>query len=120
MTVIESGTAVGVKYNEEDARATAVHEAGHAAAAHVYVPEVESSRLSIKMRGRSLGHHQSFEKEERFGRFQSRMFGSLVHLVGAMAAELTFYGENSDGVGGDLQSTTWLATSMVGGAGMSP
>ncbi len=38
-------------------------------------PEVESSRLSIKMRGDSLGHHQSFEKEERFGRFQSRMFG---------------------------------------------
>ena len=77
MTVIESGTAVNVKYNEDDARAVAIHEAGHAAAAHVYVPEVESSRLSIKMRGQSLGHHQSFEKEERFGAFQSRMFGEL-------------------------------------------
>ena len=51
MTVIESGTAVNVNYNETDARAVAIHEAGHAAAAHVYVPEVESSRLSIKMRG---------------------------------------------------------------------
>jgi ATP-dependent Zn protease len=120
MTVIESGTAINVKYNEADARAVAIHEAGHAAAAHVYVPEVESSRLSIKMRGQSLGHHQSFEKEERFGAFQSRMFGELIHAVGAMAAELVFYGENSVGVGGDLMSTTWTATGMVGAAGMSP
>jgi len=120
MTVIESGTAVNVHYNDTDARAVAIHEAGHAAAAHVYVPEVESSRLSIKMRGQSLGHHQSFEKEERFGAFQSRMFGELVHAVGAMAAELVFYGENSVGVGGDLMTTTWTATGMVGAAGMSP
>ncbi len=120
MTVIESGTAINVKYTEADARAVAIHEAGHAAAAHVYVPEVESSRLSIKMRGQSLGHHQSFEKEERFGAFQSRMFGELIHAVGAMAAELVFYGENSVGVGGDLMSTTWTATGMVGAAGMSP
>jgi ATP-dependent Zn protease len=120
MTVIETGTAINVKYTEADARAVAIHEAGHAAAAHVYVPEVESSRLSIKMRGASLGHHQSFEKEERFGAFQSRMFGELVHAVGAMAAELVFFGENSVGVGGDLQSTSWTASGMVGGAGMSP
>jgi hypothetical protein len=120
MTVIESGTAINVNYNDEDARAVAIHEAGHAAAAHVYVPEVESSRLSIKMRGGSLGHHQSFEKEERFGAFQSRLTGRLVHAVGAMAAELAFFGENSVGVGGDLETTTSIATWMVGGAGMSP
>jgi hypothetical protein len=111
---------VTVNFIEEDVRATAIHEAGHAAAAHVYRPEVESSRLSIRMRGRSGGHHQSFEKEERFGKFQSMMFGELIHGVGAMAAELAFYGENSNGVGGDMAQTTWLASSMVGGAGMSP
>ena len=72
------------------------------------------------MRGGSLGHHQSFEKEERFGTFQSKMFGELIHAVGAMAAEFAFYGENSNGVGGDLQSTTWTAATMVGAAGMSP
>ena len=72
------------------------------------------------MRGGSLGHHQSFEKEERFGAFQSRMFGDLIHAVGAMAAELVFYGENSVGVGGDLQSTTSTAARMAGAAGMSP
>jgi Peptidase family M41 len=120
MTVIESGTAVNVKFIEEDVRATAIHEAGHAASAHVYRPEVESSRLSIRMRGRTGGHHQSFEKEERFGKFQSMMFGELIHAVGAMAAELAFYGENSNGVGGDMAQSTWLASLMVGGSGMSP
>jgi ATP-dependent Zn protease len=120
MTVVESGTAISVDYHESDARATAIHEAGHAAAAHVYVPWLESSRISIRMRGNSLGHHQAFEKEERFGKFQSKMFGELIHVVGAMAAELAFYGENSNGVGGDMMSTTWLASTMVGAAGMSP
>jgi ATP-dependent Zn protease len=120
MVVIESGSAINVNYHEEDARATAIHEAGHAAAAHVYRPDLESSRLSIKMRGGSLGHHQSFAKEERFGMFQSKMFGDLVHVVGAMAAELAFYGENSNGVGGDLGYVTARASEMVGAAGMSP
>ncbi len=120
MTVIESGATVDVTYNEQDSRAVAIHEAGHAAAAHVYRPDLESSRLSIKMRAGSLGHHHVYEKEERFGAFQSRMFGSLLWTVGAMAAEFAFYGENSVGVGGDLQSVTWTATRMVGSAGMSP
>jgi ATP-dependent Zn protease len=120
MTVIESGTAVKVDYHEADALATAIHEAGHAAAAHVYADWLESSRLSIRMRSGSLGHHYAYEKEERFGKFQSKMFGELLHIVGAMAAELAFYGENTNGVGGDMQSTTWLASTMVGAAGMSP
>ncbi len=120
MTVFESGTAVDVNFIEEDQRATAIHEAGHAAAAHVYLPEVESTRLSIRMRGRSGGHHQSFEKEERFGKFQSMLFGELIHSVGAMAAELVFYGENSNGVGGDMFMTTSQAVGMSGGGAMSP
>ncbi len=120
MTVIESGSAVDVNFIEEDQYATAIHEAGHAAAAHVYRPEVESSRLSIRMRGRSGGHHQSFEKEERFGKFQGMLFNELIHDVGAMAAELVFFGQNSNGVGGDMAMSSGLASRMVSGWGMSP
>ena len=36
MMVIESGTAIDVEYIEPTTRAVAIHEAGHAAAAHVY------------------------------------------------------------------------------------
>jgi cell division protease FtsH len=120
MTVIESGTAVGIHYVEHETRAVAIHEAGHAAAAHIYRPDVESSRISIKMRGGSLGHHQAYQKEERFSQWQSEHFGALVHVLGAMAAETVFYGENANGVGGDLQTATWIAGTMVGAAGMAP
>src|SRR5438067_4197613 len=78
MTAIESGTAIGVRYVEHETRAVAIHEAGHAAAAHVYRPDVESSRLSIRMRGGSRGHHQSFQREERLSGWQSEAMGDLV------------------------------------------
>jgi ATP-dependent Zn protease len=120
MTAIESGTAIGVRYVEEETRAVAIHEAGHAAAAHIYRPGLESSRLSIRMRGGSLGHHQAFQKEERFSEWHSEAMGGLIHTLGAMAAEIVFYGENGNGVGGDLQSATWDAGYMVGAAGMGP
>jgi ATP-dependent Zn protease len=119
-TTIESGTAISIDYVEHETRAVAIHEAGHAAAAHVYKPELESSRLSIRMRGGSLGHHQSFEKEERFSHWRHEDMNSLVHTLGAMAAEYVFYGENSRGVGGDLMSATALAAQMVGASGMAP
>src|ERR687884_27241 len=120
MTTVESGTAIGVQYIEEETRAVAIHEAGHAAAAHVYRPQLESSRLSIRMRGGSLGHHQAAEKEERFSQWHSEAMGELVHTLGAMAAEHVFYGETSNGVGGDLDFATSRAASMVGMAGMGP
>jgi ATP-dependent Zn protease len=48
------------------------------------------------------------------------MVGDLVWSLGAMAAEREFYGENTNGVGGDLHSATSRVASMVGMAGMGP
>jgi ATP-dependent Zn protease len=120
MTTLESGTAVNVSYPDQELRSVAIHEAGHAVAAHVYTPDRESSRLSTRMRGGSLGHHQTFEREERFSRWQHDHIGALIHTLGAMAAENVFYDENTGGVGGDLQSATDTAAWMVGTAGMRP
>jgi ATP-dependent Zn protease len=120
MTTIESGTAIGVKYVPEESRAVAIHEAGHAVASHVYMQDVLSTRLSIRMRGGSLGHHQAIEKEERFSSWRHEDVGRLVWTLGAMAAEHVFYGENSRGVGGDVGSATALAALMVGMWGMGP
>jgi ATP-dependent Zn protease len=120
MTTIESGTAVGVNYIDEESRAVAIHEAGHAVASHVYMNDVLSTRLSIRMRGGSLGHHQAIQKEERFSSWRHEDVGNLVWTLGAMAAEHVFYGENSNGVGGDIQSATWIASRMVGMSGMGP
>ena len=120
MTTIESGTAIGIEYIASETRAVAIHEAGHAAAGHVFMKGAESTRLSIRMRGGSLGHHQALEKEERFSRFLSDEMARLVWTLGAMAAERVFYGENSNGVGGDVQSATAQAAWMVGASAMGP
>jgi ATP-dependent Zn protease len=120
MTTLEAGTAVGIEYVPEESRAVAIHEAGHAAAGHAYLKGAESTRLSIRMRGGALGHHQALEKEERFSRFRSEEFARLVWALGAMAAERVFYGENSNGVGGDVQSVTVQAAYMVGASAMGP
>jgi ATP-dependent Zn protease len=120
MTTIESGTAVRIEYVPAETRAVAIHEAGHAVASHVYMKDVLSTRLSIRKRGNSLGHHQAIEKEERFSSWRSEEFHKLIWTLGAMAAERVFYGENSTGVGGDLESATVRSAWMVGVCGMGP
>jgi ATP-dependent Zn protease len=120
MTTVESGTAINIEYVPEETRAVAVHEAGHAVAAHAYLKGAESTRLSIRRRGGSLGHHMAMQKEERFSSWRSEELANLIWALGAMAAERVFYGENSTGVGGDVQAATARAAWMVGACGMGP
>ena len=120
MTTVESGTAIGQEYIADEKRSIAIHEAGHAVAAHVYMQGAESTRLSIKRRGDSGGHHSAREKEERFVKWRHEQFGQLVWALGAMAAERVFYGENTTGVGGDVQSATAASAWMVGASAMAP
>ena len=120
LTTVESGTAVGIEYVPEETRAVAIHEAGHAACAHVYMKSAESTRLSIKMRAGTLGHHQALETEERFSSWRHEEVARLIWTLGAMAAEHVFYGENSRGVAGDVMSATSRAAWMVGMCAMGP
>jgi ATP-dependent Zn protease len=120
MTTVESGTAINIEYVPEETRATAIHEAGHAVAAHAYMKNAESTRLSIRKRGASQGHHQALQKEERFSSWRSEELANLIWTLGAMAAERVFYGENSTGVGGDVRAATDRAAWMVGACGMGP
>jgi cell division protease FtsH len=120
MTTVESGTAIGVEYIPEETRAVAVHEAGHAVASHAYMKGAESTRISIRMRAGSLGHHQALQKEERFSSWRHEEIARLVWGLGSMAAERVFYGENANGVGGDVLTATAQSALMVGAAAMGP
>jgi cell division protease FtsH len=120
MTTVESGTAINIEYVPKESRAIAIHEAGHAVAAHAYLKGAESTRLSIRRRGGSLGHHMAMQKEERFSSWRSEEMAQLIWALGAMAAERVIYGENSTGVGGDVQAATSRAAWMVGACGMGP
>ena len=120
MTTVEAGVAIGQPYPKHEERATAIHEAGHAVCGHVYMENRLSTRLSIRKRGSSGGHHQAMEIEDRFGHWRSEQVGDLIWGLGAMAAEYVFYGQNTTGVGGDLGQVTRQAARMVGVHGMAP
>jgi ATP-dependent Zn protease len=120
MTTVESGVAIGQPYPKHEERATAIHEAGHAVCGHVYMDNRVSTRLSIRKRGSSGGHHQAMEVEDRFGHWRSEQVGDLIWGLGAMAAEHVFYGQTTTGVGGDIGMVTWRAAQMVGRHGMGP
>ena len=120
LTTLDAGTAVGSEHVGIEKRSVAIHEAGHAVAGHLYVHGAESARLTIKKRGETGGHHWMIQKEDRMFAFQHEMFADVVHTLGAMAAERVFYGENTSGVGGDVQSVTYRTARMVGGAAMGP
>jgi len=120
MTTVEAGVAIGQPYPKHEERATAIHEAGHAVCGHLYMENRLSTRLSIRKRGSSGGHHQAMEVEDRFGHWRSERVGDLIWTLGAMAAEHVFYGQNTTGVGGDVGSVTAQASHMVGFHAMAP
>ena len=120
IVVVEYGLESGFRFIPEEARAIAVHEAGHAVTGHVFMKDRMSTRLTIKPRAGSGGHHAMREINERFAHWQHEKFADLVWTLGAMAAERVFYGETGQGVGGDIAGATCDAAFMVGTWGMAP
>ena len=120
ITVVEAGIESGFKYGADEARATAIHEAGHAVTGHIYMKGHTSTRLTIKPRGNSGGHHMMQSVDERMFKWRHERFADLVWSLGALAAERVFYNENANGVAGDISSATAVAAMMVGVTGMPP
>jgi cell division protease FtsH len=120
MTTVESGVAIHQPYPKHEARAIAIHEAGHAVCSHLYGENRLSTRLSIRRRGDSGGHHAVMALEERFVDWRSEEIAGLIWGLGAMAAEYVFYGQNTTGVTGDVRNATSRATLMVGFRAMGP
>lgn len=119
MVTVEAGTALGWGYESDDEEySTAIHEAGHAICSWLWEEDTEATRLSIRKRGNTGGHLQSVETVERFAKYTSELRGRLITILGAYAAEFVVYGENTQGVGGDLQQASYLAGTMVGRWGM--
>jgi ATP-dependent Zn protease len=118
---IEAGLAEPARYTDREALAVARHEVGHAVANRFFLPEMKSVRLSIRRRASGIGgHHKAVDQEESFTKFRSRMAGEIRWSLGSIAVERVFYGENTNGVFGDLQSATSQAATMVGVLGMGP
>ena len=121
MTVIESGSAVNVKYTRTTPARSRSTRPGTRPRRTSTAPS--SSRAGSRSGCAAARSATTSPSRRKSGsaRSRARSFGDLIHTVGAMAAEFAFYGENSIGVGGDLEwRDVALRPAMVGAAGMSP
>ncbi len=107
---------------EKERKITAVHEAGHALATLVLLPESKLSRVSIipSTKG-AAGYSMSIAPEKMFHTRQELIHHMAVALAGRAAEELTFgAGEVTTGAANDLQKAADIAGRMAADWGMGP
>ncbi len=115
----EIGQKQAVVYTEEERRAVATHEAGHAVAAYLLGRTRKLEVLSIIKRRTSLGLLAHTDLEERFTKTRSELEAMVAIALGGLAAEELFFGESGTGPGSDLAYATQIAAMMVGTLGMA-
>jgi cell division protease FtsH len=105
--------------NEEEKRATAYHEAGHALVAHL-IPEADPvHKITIVSRGGALGVTMYLPEDDKRLISESAFRAMLSVGLGGRAAEEIVFGDINTGASQDLQRVTQLARAMVTRYGMS-
>jgi cell division protease FtsH len=107
------------KLHPDEKRRVAVHESGHAIAAHFSLHSEPLRRVSILPRGMALGVTQQTPGEDRHIQTQPELEARLAVLLGGYAAERTVLGNVSSGSANDLKQATEIAFKMVAHFGMS-
>jgi cell division protease FtsH len=104
---------------EEEKKATAVHEAGHALL-NVVLPNTDTlHKVSIIPRGPALGVTMYLPEKDRVTNWKKEVLDYLVVVMGGRVAEEIFLGDVSSGAAGDIQQATRVARAMVCDWGMS-
>jgi len=104
---------------EEEKKATAYHEAGHALL-NVLLPHTDSlHKVSIIPRGPALGVTMFLPEKDKYSAWKREQLDELVVLMGGRVAEELFLGDVSSGAAGDIQMATYTARKMVCEWGMS-
>src|SRR5438105_6711936 len=98
----EVGLKQQVVYTEEERRAVATHEAGHATAAYFLGTERRMEVLSIIKRSKALGLLAHGQREERFTRARSELEASVAISLGGLVSEEQFLGQSGTGPAADL------------------
>jgi cell division protease FtsH len=107
------------KLHPDEKRRVAVHESGHAIAAHFGPHSEPLRRVSILPRGMALGITQQEAPEDRHIQTQPELESRLAVLLGGFAAERVVLGNVSSGSANDLKQATEIAFKMVAHFGMS-
>lgn len=106
---------------EDEKKATAYHEAGHALVS-LHVPGADPlHKVTIIPRGRALGVTWNLPERDRYSMNMKQMKARLALAFGGRIAEQLIYGndELNTGASNDIQQATDLARAMVMEYGMS-
>lgn len=104
---------------DEEKRATAVHESGHALL-HYFLPNADPlHKVTIVPRGRALGLAISLPEKDAYSRSFGWLFDRIVISYGGYVAEKIVYGETTTGAAQDIKQATEIARKMVCEWGMS-
>jgi cell division protease FtsH len=104
---------------EEEKRATAVHEAGHALLHYHLKHSDPLHKVTVVPRGRALGLALSIPEKDVYSRARSWLEDRIAIMYGGYSAEMLFYGETTTGTAQDLRMATDLARKMVCEWGMT-
>jgi cell division protease FtsH len=104
---------------EDEKKATAYHEAGHAIL-NVLLPNTDKlHKVSIIPRGPALGVTMSLPEKDRVTNWKKEVLDYLIVVMGGRVAEEIFLGDVSSGASADIQQATRCAKAMVCDWGMS-
>jgi len=105
--------------SEEERRAMAYHQAGHALLAQL-LPEADPlHKVTILPRGRALGTTQQIPTGDRYTASRPYLLAKICGLMGGRIAEDQQLNRLSSGAGEDFERATTLARKMVTEWGMS-
>lgn len=105
--------------HEDEKRATAYHEAGHAIVAESLPFTDPVHKVTIMPRGRALGLTWQLPERDRISMYKDQMLSQLAILFGGRIAEDIFVGRISTGASSDFERATQMAREMVTRYGMS-
>ncbi|MFM7397383.1 MAG: ATP-dependent zinc metalloprotease FtsH [Verrucomicrobiota bacterium] len=106
--------------DEEDRRATAYHEAGHAVVQSVIDDgHMPLHKVTIIPRGRALGMAMLMPKKEILGYSKSRLLNYVCMAMAGRIGEKVVTGDISNGASSDIKQATRMARQMVCEWGMS-
>ncbi|GAB3243350.1 ATP-dependent metallopeptidase FtsH/Yme1/Tma family protein [Chitinimonas naiadis] len=104
---------------EDERRATAYHESGHAVVAKLLPGTDPVHKVTIVPRGRALGLTWQLPERDSISLYKDQMLSRLAILFGGRIAEDLFVGRISTGASNDFERATSIARDMVTRYGMS-
>lgn len=105
--------------HEDEKRATAYHEAGHAIVAESLPFTDPVHKVTIMPRGRALGLTWQLPERDRISMYKDQLLSQLAILFGGRIAEDLYVGRISTGASNDFERATQIAREMVTRFGMS-